>query len=207
MAFVVTSVMTKGNISDPDFDAWCSSVLDPNVVYAQFPDLTGIPISTIITDETSNNFSNPADGWISDEITVNADKSVWTGVSTWESQEYYLNAINKLNIANSLPETLGNISCTNSSPIVTGTSTNFLTAMQVGDTLTSKFDSSNVTVGVVASIESNTSLTLVENAAYSIADHRYDNENSSVEPTPYNFIMSLYNGTYILTTETTFANT
>src|SRR6056300_1433279 len=152
MAYKVTSITTKSNISDPDFDVWYKTMLDPNVVYNKFPNLTGQSIQSIIEDDI-NTINDPTTGFIGQEMSAN--NSTYTLVTTYEHQSNV--------IIEPLEEScFGNILFTKNSEIVTGTNTYFTSDLEIGDTLIAKLQRSNAFIGIgkVASIESDTSLTL-----------------------------------------------
>lgn len=76
------------------------------------------------------------------------------------------------------PET-GTVSASTGSITVTGSGTNFITDLSVGDHIVIISSNSYVSVGTVASIESGTSLTLTANAAYGAAGVAfYSNTNA-----------------------------
>lgn len=65
----------------------------------------------------------------------------------------------------------GTITCTTSSPTVTGVGTSFTTAVIIGQQLT---NSSGTTIGTVLTIDSNTQITLVANAAVAVTGGTYN---------------------------------
>lgn len=208
MAFVVTAVTTKGNISDPDFDVWSSSVLDPNIVYSEFPTLLGVPIPDLINDSIDNVVNNVAQGFISEESTVSDDGSIWTLITTWSSQEDYFKSLDRANFSKGETRSdvdIGRITCSTTSKTVTGTDTPFNEVLQPGNKIikTALNVDDNIEIGTVASIESNTSLTLESNSIIDATDVKwgYDSIQS-----PLSFIQNLYNTSYSKTTETTFGN-
>lgn len=67
----------------------------------------------------------------------------------------------------------GNITCSTTSTTVTGIDTLFQTELVVGRTILS---SSNVVIGKVATISSNTSLTLTTNASVTVSDNSYNRQ-------------------------------
>lgn len=207
MAFVVTSVTTKNNPSAPDFDVWVSTILDPNVVYAEYPDLTGQSITMLVDNEVTTLIDNADQGFISQESSASNDNSVWTLVTTWESQADYLNAMAR-GLSGSAPigELTGNIISATDSATVTGINTVFTSNLSVGNiVLVGNVDGNNNlnTIGTVSSIISDTSLTLESNAAYTVNDRRYSKYE---KPTVLAFVQNLYDTTYPVTVETTFAN-
>lgn len=201
MAFVVTLVTTKSNSDHPNFATWSRS-LDANVVYERFPELTGISVPNII-EQGVNELINPSAGFITEEVSDNEDGSVRTTVTTWESQQDYLDAMEKANASKSYA---GNITCNTSSTIVTGNGTTFTVNCSVGSTIQSYniTSDSKEELGVISSIESDTSLTLESNAAFNVSDLRAGLSYDPVKPLA--FLQLLYQKTYPVTTEITFAN-
>ena len=214
MAYQVTSVTTKANISDPDFYVWYETMLDPNVVYNKFPNLTGQSISSIVKDEIDK-LNDPTKGFISEEVSVSNDNLVFTLITTYEHQSNVI--IEPVEESYS-----GNILFTKGSAIVTGANTYFTSELEIGDKLVAKLQRANgfIGIGEVASIESDTSLTLTAEAKVPLDwDNKMDEWglprdymiNTSIvkvlkKQTPLSFIQDLYHATYSVTEETTFAN-
>ena len=71
----------------------------------------------------------------------------------------------------------GTITCATNSVTVTGSGTAFLTAVTIGQSLT---NSGGTTIGTVLSIQSNTSLTLVANAAVAVSAGSYNIVSSGI---------------------------
>lgn len=208
MAFVVTSVLTKGSVTDPAFDTWVSNIFDANILYEKFPDLAGTAPAQVINQQVADLVSVPAQGFIGDEVTVNDDGSVTTYVSTWESQADYEFSMTKGELKDySLDATPGTITVSNVSTTVTGTNTYFTTNLVVGDTITIKTTvdpvDRDIFIGNVVNIESDTSLTLDNNSVATAENREY---SKVFKETPLAFMQNLYNSTYSTTTETTFAN-
>lgn len=65
----------------------------------------------------------------------------------------------------------GTITCTTASPTVTGSGTSFTTAVTIGQQL---YNSSNTYIGTVLTIDSNTQITLVSNAAVGVSAGAYN---------------------------------
>ena len=65
----------------------------------------------------------------------------------------------------------GTITCTTSSPTVTGSGTSFTTAVIIGQQLT---NSSGTLIGTVLTVDSNTQITLVANAAVAVTGGTYN---------------------------------
>lgn len=208
MAFVVTYKNTKQVSDAPDFDAWVSTILDPDVVYAEYPDLSGVSMPDIVSDQVSELIDNVSQGFVSQESTVSDDDTVWTLVTTWESQADYNLSHNKGQYVDyDNDDTPGNITTSNVSTTVVGINTYFTSNLKVGQEIGVPVFAANVDtaiVGTVSSIESDTSLTLTANANLSVEDRAYFKSFS--KKTALAFIQDLYNATYPVTTETTFAN-
>lgn len=224
MAYQVTSVTTKGNVSDPDFYVWYETMLDPNVVYNKFPNLTGQSISSIVKDEIDKLY-DPTNGFISQEVSVSDDNSVFTLVTTYEHQSNVtVDPIptSNLDIPIQTESCSGNILFTKDSASVTGANTYFTSELEIGDKLFAKLQRANVFFGIgeVASIESDISLTLTAEARIPLNwDNKMDEwglprdyiiNTSYVKvlenQTPLSFIQDLYHATYSVTTEITYAN-
>lgn len=205
MAFVVTSVVTKTVAGAPDFDTWTNSMLDPDVVYAEYPNLRGMTMGDIVNNQVNTFIENAENGFISQESISSDDGSVWTLKTVWESQGDYEAAMTsgRVGIVDATP---GNIVCATDSTTVTGINTFFTTNLSVGDSIVIgniNGDNNLHTIGTISSIESDTSLTLESNAAYNINNRRY---NKLEKVTALAFIQDLYNAAYPVTEETTYAN-
>lgn len=203
MAFVVTNTNTKQK-DDLDFSTWLNTVLDPNLVYAQYPELTGLSMAAIVDAERTALVANVTAGFVSEESFLSADETVATEITTWESQPDYENAVKKVLGREPIRQS-GNITCSTDSRTVTGISTHFQSNLSINDTITSYnlANSAMETIGIVASIESDTSLTLNANASFNVTDKGYV---LVTKKSALAFIQDLYNQTYPVTTETTFAN-
>jgi hypothetical protein len=202
MAFVVTKVSTKGNVSDPDFSSWLST-LDPNVL-SGFPDVAGQTPQEVVDSYMENVVNVVSGGFVSEEVTVSDDQSVTTLVTTWESQsQFELHANRGYGFEDPTP---GNISTTTDSNIVTGYGTFFTSNLQIGANIIAQEFVGDIValVGTVQSIESDTSLTLTENASINANVHLGYGLYS--EETPLAFLCNLYASLYLTTVETTYAN-
>ena len=209
MAFVVTQKNTKQVSDAPNFDAWVSTILDPDVVYAEYPDLSGVSMPDIVSDQVTELIDNVGQGFVSQESTNSDDDTVWTLVTTWESQADYNFSHNKGQYVDyDNDDTPGNITTSNVSATVIGINTYFTSNLKVGQEIRCPvFTTPNVDtvlIGTVSSIESDTSLTLTANANFSVEDRAYF--KTFGKKTALAFIQDLYNATYPVTTETTFAN-
>ena len=90
MAFKITSVTTKPNVSVPDFDVWLSTV--PESAIAAFPDAAGKTPVQVIEDSVTE-LDNPAKGFISQGSAPDDNDLIWTWESIWTSQADWANAI------------------------------------------------------------------------------------------------------------------
>ena len=102
MAYKITSITTKPNVSVPDFDVWLSTV--PESAIAAFPDAAGKTPVQVIEDSVAA-LDDPAAGFISQGAVPDEDELSWTWESIWASQADWLNATAINNI------TTGNIIC------------------------------------------------------------------------------------------------
>ena len=208
MAFVVTSVITKNSGSVPDFDEWTRTSLDLSLVYQEYPDLNGMSIDSIIDVEITNKIANVSLGFVSESTEVSANGLQFTTTTTWETQEQQQAALNNATFQSYDPIILtGNISAVTGSTTVTGTGTDFINDVQVGNEILAnslKKEGTFLPLGTVTSIESETSLTLESNSEWTVNDRFYTTKLSKL--TPLAFIQDLYATTYPVTEEITFAN-
>ena len=196
MAYQVTFTNTKNNAADPDFPDWVKS-LDSDYLDSLYPELNGATPTEIITAVPAA--MNPADGYISSENTTSDDGTVHTLVELWDSQASY--EAFRLTVSPSLDDPLcnvGTISCSTTSTTVTGSGTNF-SHLKYGDVLLGQ-DTNEI--GSVASVASDTSLTLQANSLLDLTDatawlvkHK---------PTAIDYLYDQY--PYTVTTEITTAN-
>ena len=92
MAFKITSITTKPNVSVPDFDVWLSTV--PQSAIAAFPDAAGkTPVQVI--QESVAELDDPAAGFISQGSVPDDNDLTWTWEAIWESQSDWNNAAAK----------------------------------------------------------------------------------------------------------------
>lgn len=206
MPYVATTVTTKHNPLDPDFEEWVNNILDPNVVWAEYPETAGNSIAQIVSRGLQDEANDVVEGFVSREFTNNDENSVWTMVATYESED----AFRKLSEDDGDGYRNSNITCNTSSPIVTGNGTKFTKWCQIGTELTRGLvpddKSTVVSIGTIASIESDTSLTLTSNANINLQNKKYSVDLENFRPSVFNFIKNLYNQTYVSSIETTFAN-
>ena len=92
MAYKITSITTKPNVSVPDFDVWLSTV--PESAIAAFPDAAGRTPVQVILDSVAE-LDDPAAGFISQGAVPDEDELSWTWESIWQSQTDWRNAIAK----------------------------------------------------------------------------------------------------------------
>ena len=90
MAFKITSITTKPNVSVPDFDVWLSTV--PESAIAAFPDTAGRTPVQVIEDSVAE-LDDPAKGFISQGAVADDNNLIWTWESIWESQADWTNAV------------------------------------------------------------------------------------------------------------------
>jgi hypothetical protein len=83
MAFKITSVTTKPNVSVPDFDVWLTTV--PESAIAAFPDAAGKTPVQVIEDSVAE-LDDPAKGFISQGSVADDNDLIWTWESIWQSQ-------------------------------------------------------------------------------------------------------------------------
>jgi hypothetical protein len=89
MAFKITSITTKPNVSVPDFDVWLSTV--PESAIAAFPDAAGkTPVQVI--EESVAALDDPANGFISQGSIPDDNDLIWTWEAIWTSQADWINA-------------------------------------------------------------------------------------------------------------------
>ena len=90
MAFKITSITTKPNVSVPDFDVWLSTV--PESAIAAFPDTAGRTPVQVIEDSVAE-LDDPVKGFISQGAVADDNNLIWTWESIWESQADWTNAV------------------------------------------------------------------------------------------------------------------
>ena len=89
MAYKITSITTKPNVSVPDFDVWLSTV--PESAIAAFPDAAGKTPVQVIEDSVAE-LDDPAKGFISQGAVADDNDLIWTWESIWVSQDDWSNA-------------------------------------------------------------------------------------------------------------------
>ena len=104
MAFKITSITTKPNVSVPDFDAWLSTV--PESVIAAFPDAAGKTPVQVIEDSVAE-LDDPAKGFISQGAVADDNDLIWTWESIWASQADWNVAVNTNSFTSGNVETAG----------------------------------------------------------------------------------------------------
>jgi len=90
MAFKITSITTKPNVSVPDFDVWLSTV--PESAIAAFPDTAGRTPVQVIEDSVAE-LDDPAKGFISQGAVPDDNDLIWTWEAIWQSQADWANAV------------------------------------------------------------------------------------------------------------------
>jgi hypothetical protein len=90
MAYKITSITTKPNVSVPDFDVWLSTV--PESAIAAFPDAAGRTPVQVIEDSVAE-LDDPAKGFISQGAVADDNDLIWTWESIWDSQADWTNAV------------------------------------------------------------------------------------------------------------------
>ena len=164
MAYQVTFVNTKNNSDDPEFPDWVGTLSD-DYLNPLYPELNGATPTDVL--DAVPNAMDPANGFISATNTISDDGAVHTLVELWDSQESYetfKNIIDPLLDANC---NVGTISCSITSTTVTGTGTNF-THLVYNDML---LTSDGTVIGNIASITSDSSLTLQSNASRDLTNN------------------------------------
>jgi hypothetical protein len=104
MAFKITSITTKPNVSVPDFDVWLSTV--PESAIAAFPDAAGRTPVQVIEDSVAE-LDDPAKGFISQGAAADDNDLIWTWESIWQSQADWANAVIISNFIDGNVETAG----------------------------------------------------------------------------------------------------
>jgi hypothetical protein len=97
MAYKITSITTKPNVSVPDFDVWLSTV--PESAIAAFPDAAGKTPVQVIEDSVAE-LDDPAEGFISQGSVADDNNLIWTWESIWNSQADWANAAATNNFIN-----------------------------------------------------------------------------------------------------------
>ena len=90
MAFKITNITTKPNVSVPNFDVWLSTV--PESAIAAFPDAAGKTPVQVIEDSVAE-LDDPAKGFISQGAVADDNDLIWTWESIWQSQADWVNAV------------------------------------------------------------------------------------------------------------------
>lgn len=90
MAYKITSITTKPNVSVPDFDVWLSTV--PESAIATFPDAAGKTPVQVIEDSVAE-LDDPAKGFISQGAVADDSDLIWTWEAIWQSQDDWTNAV------------------------------------------------------------------------------------------------------------------
>jgi hypothetical protein len=104
MAYKITSITTKPNVSVPDFDVWLSTV--PESVIAAFPDAAGKTPVQVIEDSVAE-LDDPAKGFISQGAVADDNNLIWTWEAIWTSQADWANAVTTNSLISANVETAG----------------------------------------------------------------------------------------------------
>ena len=104
MAFKITSITTKPNVSVPDFDVWLSTV--PESAIAAFPDAAGKTPVQVIEDSVAE-LDDPAKGFISQGAVADDNDLIWTWEAIWASQADWNVAVNTNSFTSGNVETAG----------------------------------------------------------------------------------------------------
>lgn len=205
MAFVVTTTTTKGNISDPDWAEWLSSLPD-DYLSNQYPDLVGITPT-----QYSNSYVNDVvdvvdDGYVGQDYSFNQETGVGVLVTTWENQDSFFASQKRQGIYDRpTGRCTGNITTSVDSKTVSGRLTKFTAEVDPGDVLNGPYSGNVVVIGTVASVESDTQFTLVDNATHAVNDRGFSVSNIKPD-SPMIWLGTTYRSTYPSTVEETYAN-
>ena len=104
MAYKITSITTKPNVSVPDFDVWLSTV--PESAIAAFPDAAGKTPVQVIEDSVAE-LDDPAKGFISQGAVASDDDLIWTWEAIWASQADWNVAVNTNSFTSGNVDTAG----------------------------------------------------------------------------------------------------
>lgn len=104
MAYKITSITTKPNVSVPDFDMWLSTV--PESAIAAFPDAAGkTPVQVILDSVTELN--DVVKGFVSQGAVADDNDLIWTWEAIWASQADWSNAVTTNSFTSGNVETAG----------------------------------------------------------------------------------------------------
>lgn len=206
MAFVVTTTTTKGNVDDPDWGTWISS-LDEDYLSNEYPDLAGITPQQYCDSFQTDVVEDISEGFVSEENSYDPDTGVSVLTTTWESESAWKNSLVRQNVLKPQNALTGNINASTDSATVTGISTKFLTEIDPGDVVRGPLSGNVEVLGTVASVETDTQLTLAANANFSVIDRRYSaGHGGSSSESAMQWLGHQYMGLYSQTVETTYAN-
>lgn len=104
MAYKLTSITTKPNVSVPDFDVWLTTV--PESAIAAFPAAAGKTPAQVIEDSVAE-LDNPAAGFISQGSVPDDNDLIWTWETVWDSKEHWTNALRAASFTAPNVETAG----------------------------------------------------------------------------------------------------
>ena len=208
MPFQVTTVTTPQTDPHITFTQYLTT-LDSSVFDPDYPEYAGQSPDAVITNFVSENIYNPdnPNDVIEENTVIEANGQVII-TQLFSSEESY-NITSNLTLYEtpvvSAPIT-GKISCSDSSPTVTGIDTLFTNTCTVDGTIYSRIDNNNndyYLIGKIASITSDTELVLKENASYNVTNQSYyQNPKLSV----LTYLMNMYETAYPQTVTINFAN-
>lgn len=184
MAFQVTYTTTF-KAGAPGYDEWTRGLASSEITGA------GDRSPSEIFDNRVTEVLDPVVGFISSEVTTNGNTNVL--VETWESQQAYEEAMMRVKTSGA-----GTISASADSAVVTGVGTAFTSEVAVGEVLCD-CTTGRVDIGIVASVESDVSLTLSD-LAFDCTNVVYETRKDT---TADNSLYDLYAATYIESAEVT----
>jgi hypothetical protein len=191
MPFQVTYTTSSAGV-DPDALSIGDYVatLDDSVL-ADYPEYAGMtPREAFYADVEQ---PDPSAGWISDSVTTSEDGLTVTQVTLWDSEQDWQNFLIGKSMARSPGVGTGTITASSDSTTITGTGTLFTSELQQYDRIRVANGDSKMILGTVSSIESDTSLTLKENAAASVTDVGFGKWG---KPTFVGFIEEMHQAAY-----------
>lgn len=197
MAFQVITTIT------PETDPYLTFIeyvktLDSSVFEPNYPEYAGQQPIYVVTAFVDDTIYNPAVGYIDETTVVEANgRTIITQL--WDTEDDY-NRVANLTLYETVPTTTleyGKISCSNSSTTITGTETIFSNTCYVGGHVHSKVDDSvedqYYLLGTVAAINSDTELTLEQNALYTATNKSY---YAHPKNTVYDYLFEMYISAY-----------
>lgn len=202
MAFqviITTTPTTEPHITFTEY----LKTLDSSVL-APYPEYAGQEPIQVVTNFVNETVYNPSVGYL-DETTITEANGRTIITQLWDNEDDY-NQVANLALYETVPASsmVGKISCSTSSTIITGTGTNFSNTCSVGGHVHSRVNDSGddefYFIGTVASINSDTELTLEQNALYTATDKSY---YAHPKHTVYEYLNEMYTNAYPQTTTVT----